>query len=640
MINTVIGKHKILRLIGEGGMASVYEAEHEMLGTKVAIKVLNPILSTNAQIRERFRNEAKLMASLNHPNITRVIDFDEQPQQLSIILEFLEGEDLNDKIKREGALNETQITEIFSQTLLAFQYAHEQGIVHRDIKPSNIFILPNGQVKVLDFGIAKLFGQGNEMTQTGTQMGTPIYMSPEQVKGDKSIDHRSDIYSLGVTMYFAINGKPPYNAETESQFDIFNKIVFEPLSNFFVDSKFNALVLIACQKNREQRFQNCKDWLMKMQKNNEKTAPISSLSAKNSDSSNAKNDSINNSNIKKPKNRNKRKIAIGASIIALFLIAFISFKYYKNTQLEKGISFYNLKEYEKAFKIFNTSMLKGNAETQYYLGKMYYYGQFVEQNKDKAFLLAKESAEQKNPKGLNLLGVCFQSGSGVKEDINKAIECYNKAAYLGYAKGFYNLGNIYHFGAEGINKNNQLAIENYLNCIDLADDQTDKELSGEPENTIGEIYQLGGSGVEIDLIKAKEYYLKAIDKNNAYASAHLGFMYYDGKGIPLDLNKAFRYSTISANLNNALGQHNLGYCYLNGYGCNQDEYKAFELFKKSAEQGNSYGLANLGYMYEANRGGAGYDISKARMYYQKAANLGNEWAKQKLNQLNFQPKNR
>ena len=264
MINTVIGKHKILRLIGEGGMASVYEAEHEMLGTKVAIKVLNPILSTNAQIRERFRNEAKLMASLNHPNITRVIDFDEQPQQLSIILEFLEGEDLNDKIKREGALNETQTTEIFSQTLLAFQYAHEQGIVHRDIKPSNIFILPNGQVKVLDFGIAKLFGQGNEMTQTGTQMGTPIYMSPEQVKGDKSIDHRSDIYSLGVTMYFAINGKPPYNAETESQFDIFNKIVFEPLSNFFVDSKFNALVLIACQKNREQRFQNCKDWLMKM----------------------------------------------------------------------------------------------------------------------------------------------------------------------------------------------------------------------------------------------------------------------------------------------------------------------------------------------------------------------------------------
>ena len=229
MINTTIGKYKLKRLIGEGGMASVYEAEHEMLGTKVAVKVLNPILSANAQIRERFKNEAKMMASFNHPNITKIIDFDDQPHQLSIVMEFLEGEDLNEKIKRSGALSQGAIKDIFVQTLSACQYAHEKGVVHRDIKPSNIYILPNGHVKILDFGIAKLFGQGNEMTQTGTQMGTPIYMSPEQVKADKSIDHRSDIYSLGVTMYFAISGKPPYDSETTSQFDVFSKIVHEPL---------------------------------------------------------------------------------------------------------------------------------------------------------------------------------------------------------------------------------------------------------------------------------------------------------------------------------------------------------------------------------------------------------------------------
>ena len=110
MINTTIGKYKITRLIGEGGMASVYEAEHEILGMKVAIKVLNPILSANAQIKERFRNEAKLMASLDHQNITKVIDFDEQPQQLSIVMEFLNGEDLNQKIKRNGPLSEKEIS--------------------------------------------------------------------------------------------------------------------------------------------------------------------------------------------------------------------------------------------------------------------------------------------------------------------------------------------------------------------------------------------------------------------------------------------------------------------------------------------------------------------------------------------------
>ena len=261
MINTSIGKYKITRLIGEGGMASVYEATHEMLGTKVAIKVLNPILSANEQIRERFKNEAKLMASLNHKNITKISDFDEQPNQLSIILEFLEGEDLNEKIKRQGALPDDEILSIFKQAFSAFQYAHEKGIVHRDIKPSNIYILPDGRIKILDFGIAKLFGEGNEMTKTGTQMGTPIYMSPEQVKSDKSIDHRSDIYSLGITLYAAIVGKPPYDATTESQFEIFNKIVFEPIRSLGIESKYNDIVAKACNKDREQRYQSCEEWL-------------------------------------------------------------------------------------------------------------------------------------------------------------------------------------------------------------------------------------------------------------------------------------------------------------------------------------------------------------------------------------------
>jgi serine/threonine protein kinase len=264
MINTSIGKYTITRKIGEGGMASVYEARHEMLGTKVAIKVLNPILSANEQIRERFKNEAKLMASLNHKNITRISDFDEQPNQLSIILEFLEGEDLDEKIKRQGALPDEEILSIFKQAFAAFQYAHEKGIVHRDIKPSNIYILPDGRVKILDFGIAKLFGEGNEMTKTGTQIGTPIYMSPEQVKGDKSIDYRSDIYSLGITLYTAIVGKPPYDAMTESQFEIFNKIVFEPLRGIGIESKYNDIVAKACNKDREQRYQSCEEWLKVM----------------------------------------------------------------------------------------------------------------------------------------------------------------------------------------------------------------------------------------------------------------------------------------------------------------------------------------------------------------------------------------
>ena len=256
-----IEKYVVKRLIGEGGMASVYEAEHEVLGTKAAIKILNPVLTANADIRERFMNEAKMMASFQHTNITKIIDFEETDSFLAIIMEYLEGQDLSELIDSGAKLSENEITSIFEQTLSAFQYAHEKGVIHRDIKPSNIYILPNGKVKVLDFGIAKLFGQGNEKTQAGTQMGTPIYMSPEQVKADKSIDHRSDIYSLGVTLYFALNGKPPYDSDGASQFDIFNKIVYEPLPELTGDSKLIAMVKKACQKDRDQRYQSCEEWL-------------------------------------------------------------------------------------------------------------------------------------------------------------------------------------------------------------------------------------------------------------------------------------------------------------------------------------------------------------------------------------------
>jgi serine/threonine protein kinase len=256
LLNQTIGKYKLTKFLGEGGMANVYEGTHIFLGTKAAVKVLNPMLAKNEQFRQRFQNEAAFMATLDHPNITKVIDFENSDQGLAIVMELLEGSDLNDLIKNKGALTFDQFKPLFVQILDAFKYAHDKGIVHRDIKPSNIYILNNGQVKIFDFGIAKLFGQGNDMTQTGTQIGTPAFMSPEQVRSDKSIDHRSDIYSLGVTLYYALEGHAPYNTETESQFDIFNKIVFEPLPDLKRDTRYKNIIKKACEKDREKRFQD------------------------------------------------------------------------------------------------------------------------------------------------------------------------------------------------------------------------------------------------------------------------------------------------------------------------------------------------------------------------------------------------
>lgn len=260
MIGEKIHNYIVTRLIGEGGMASVYEAVHEKLKTKVAVKVLNPMLAANSSIRQRFENEARFMAGLTHPNITRVIDYEERPDLLAIILEFLEGEDLNVLIKQKGPMAIPDVITYFTQVLDAFDYAHKKGIVHRDVKPSNIFIEPSGTIKILDFGIAKLLGATEDMTMTGTQMGTPVYMSPEQVNTDKTIDHRSDIYSLGVTLYYMLKGEPPYDTTTSSSFQIYTKIVHEPLPDLTKYPEIDKILKIATHKDRSLRFQSCKEF--------------------------------------------------------------------------------------------------------------------------------------------------------------------------------------------------------------------------------------------------------------------------------------------------------------------------------------------------------------------------------------------
>lgn len=703
-----IEKYVVKRLIGEGGMASVYEAEHEVLGTKAAIKILNPVLTANADIRERFMNEAKMMASFQHTNITKIIDFEETDTFLAIIMEFLEGQDLSERIESGAKLTESEITSIFEQTLSAFQYAHEKGVIHRDIKPSNIYILPNGKVKILDFGIAKLFGQGNEKTQAGTQMGTPIYMSPEQVKADKSIDHRSDIYSLGVTLYFALNGKPPYDSDGASQFDIFNKIVYEPLPELTGDSKLIAMVKKACQKDRDQRYQSCEEWLEDLraiqtgsstveqkpplkpeEPVQEKTKIEESIPI--SGKVEMKDPSTQNPTSNIPKSSGAAIVALVFGLIALitswipfvgliiglialilgligrkdkfnnpssnkgFAIAGISLgglsifigvimifftmivvdeinaeerAIQKKKQLELAINYFDSTKYELAFKIFSDTAYNNNSEAQYYLGRMYAAGLYVQTDINKAFEYAKKSSDQGNAKGLNLLGKLYED----KKEIVKAIDCYKKASDLGNAKGFFNLAEIYYFINEGIDQDWLKAIELANKAIDAYknDVQIEKEMEGGPEHLIATIYANGGFGVEINYQKAIDYYLLAIEKNNSGAANDLGVMYDTGKGVEQDDNLSFKYYNISANMNNAFGQSNLGFLYLNGNGVPIDESKAFELFKKSAEQNNSFGLANLGYMYQFDKGGAGLDIDKARMYYKQAAELGNEWAKDQL----------
>jgi serine/threonine protein kinase len=175
-------------------------------------------------------------------------------------MELLEGESLSDFIKKHGALSEQLVYDLMTKMLKAFGYAHSKGLIHRDVKPANIFITNDKNIKILDFGIAKLIGQDAELTGTGMQMGTPMYMSPEQVKDSKHLDKRSDIYSLGVLMFYMLAGKTPYDASTNSNFDILNKIVNGSLSLDAIPDRFIPVVKKATEKLPEKRFQSCEEF--------------------------------------------------------------------------------------------------------------------------------------------------------------------------------------------------------------------------------------------------------------------------------------------------------------------------------------------------------------------------------------------
>ena len=199
-----MNNYKINSELGHGGMATVYLAHDIKFDTHVAVKVLNKEYLYNDNIRKRFLAEARNMFRMSHPNIIKVTDLIDDGDTVAFVMEYIDGETLKDYLDRKGKLGDDEIKSLYTQMLDAIGYVHEQKLVHRDIKPSNFMITPNGKVKLMDFGIAKNTDASTaEYTQTGTgmQMGTPMYMSPEQVKSAKEVLHTSDIYSLGVVLW-------------------------------------------------------------------------------------------------------------------------------------------------------------------------------------------------------------------------------------------------------------------------------------------------------------------------------------------------------------------------------------------------------------------------------------------------------
>jgi eukaryotic-like serine/threonine-protein kinase len=267
MIGEQFGNYRAVSLLGEGGMGAVYLAEHPGIGRRVAVKVLHKNYIRDEGLLTRFLNEARAANAIRHPNIIEILDSgtiaDGTP---FLVMELLEGESLGTRLRRVGALAIPTAVEFAYQTASALGAAHKKGIVHRDLKPDNLFVVPDPhepereRIKVLDFGIAKL-QQGSTgdsvKTRTGTLMGTPIYMSPEQCRGTRAVDHRSDIYSLGIIFFEMLVGQPPFVSEGFGELVNMHLNVAAPAPSSQradISPAIDAVVARMLAKNPDDRF--------------------------------------------------------------------------------------------------------------------------------------------------------------------------------------------------------------------------------------------------------------------------------------------------------------------------------------------------------------------------------------------------
>ena len=252
-----IGDYEIMHVLGAGGMGQVYKVRNTLSDRVEAMKVLLPGLVGDTGLADRFLREIKVQASLIHKNIAQLYTAQRHGDQILMLLEFVDGSTL-ESLMKQGALNTGATIKIFVQVLDALSFAHGRGVVHRDIKPANIMVTPDGTAKLMDFGIARASAE-RRLTQTGRTLGSLYYMSPEQIRGADDIDGRSDLYSLGITLYEAATGSRPF--EGDSDFTIMAAHLQQPPippvdRDPCLPREFSDVILAALEKDRNQRFQS------------------------------------------------------------------------------------------------------------------------------------------------------------------------------------------------------------------------------------------------------------------------------------------------------------------------------------------------------------------------------------------------
>jgi serine/threonine-protein kinase len=258
---SMLGNYQIVNLVGEGGMGMVYKAQDTVLDRTVALKVLPPHLTQNPDFMHRFRTEAYAQARLQHPNIVTLYSVLEVPAGFVLVMEYVQGRTLREHIQGEGPLAPAEAARIFEQALQGAAYAHHMGVVHRDLKPDNIFLTHKQEVKIMDFGVAKII-DSKEPTRSRSMVGTLLYISPEQING-RDADFRSDVYTLGIGLFEAVTGRLPFERRTD--YGLMHAHVLEKPPHprrlkRDLPKELEKVILRAIEKEPDRRFQSAAEF--------------------------------------------------------------------------------------------------------------------------------------------------------------------------------------------------------------------------------------------------------------------------------------------------------------------------------------------------------------------------------------------
>jgi serine/threonine protein kinase len=258
-----IDGYEVLEKVGSGGMATVYRARTVQTGAVVAVKILSPEACANAIVRKRFEQEFQAASRLDHPNIVRTLAHGQAEAGPYLVMQFVEGESLGDRIQREGPLPQTEAVRIIVEVAKALDYAHQQGLIHRDVKPDNILLTADGRALLTDFGLVKQLAEDADLTRPGQGLGTLNFIAPEQLQNARGIDRRCDVYALGATLYMAVTGRCPFMGRSHSQ------VIRKKLTNELsvpralmpsLSEELDRIIRRAMHPDRGQRLATCAEF--------------------------------------------------------------------------------------------------------------------------------------------------------------------------------------------------------------------------------------------------------------------------------------------------------------------------------------------------------------------------------------------